>query len=125
MWAEILPNKCPPEDAVTPLNLVYYRMVDSIPPTEIDFASQRALHPAKFFKDIDECVARSTSLFDSCNGCKSARDRRDGLKHKKIIEIKLSHDSGVIKNTFRQGHYSWWRFKEYDVSIHSRIADYE
>ena len=86
IWYEQLPEQCPPMDA-QPCGGTYYRIANGNPVTEGDFYSQRKLHPNKVFTGlgVDECIARSISLFAD------------------------------VKKTFSDSHYSWWRTVKYNV----------
>ena len=114
-WFEDLPVACPPSDA-TPCNGEYFRIANGNPATSPDFFSQRKLQPNKIFvgKGINECIARAVSLF---------KDKDDALKrlklpkfrHSVIAVVELEPKDGVMKKTFLDSHYSWWRSTNFDV----------
>lgn len=112
-WAEPLPAECPPSDATSPNNEEYFRLVETIPPSESDFHSQRMLYPNKQFR-TSECRARSLSLFLSHTEC-LMKTKLPNLKHKRIVSIALPPKSGVVLKTGPASHYSWWRAKHFDV----------
>ncbi len=118
IYAEDLPIGCPPSDAVQ-LNGIFYRLVESIPPTETDFWSLRKLFPLKSFK-TDECIARACSImttFEDCTALKKLPNQRG----KQVIEIHLSDKSGVGKKTGKNpSHISWWRAKDFDPILSYR-----
>jgi hypothetical protein len=62
-WIENLPEKCPPDEAFVPVNFKVFRLAITESTDEINFQSQRALKPNAIFKGVDECVARSVSVF--------------------------------------------------------------
>lgn len=110
-WAEPLPINCPPQDAQSPNGNSYYRLIESLEPSEIDFLSHRMRWPDKKFS-ASECRARSLSIFDKIEECQKVR-RFPTKRGKKMIEIKLPNESGLIKNT-SNNHYSWWRSKVFN-----------
>jgi len=111
IWAEILPDGCPPPDAEKPNNEAYFRLVDAVPPAISDFQSTRALYPER--KVRDECIARSVSIFGTEDRCKNAK-LLPALKGKEIFKIQLPPESGLVKETGRD-HYSWWRLGSFDI----------
>lgn len=114
IWAEDLPDGCPPPDAAQPNNENYFRLVDNLPPTDLDFRSTRQEFPNRQLND--ECLARSISLTRSQDSCEQLK-RFPYLKRKMIIQFSLPPTSGVVKKTGRnvKDHWSWWRLKNYDI----------
>ena len=103
-WYEQLPPLCPPADA-NPCNGRYYRIAKGNPANDSDFFSQRKLQPDKVFvgPGVDECIAHAISLF---------ADENDVAKRLKLLQPK----DGVMKKTFSDSHFSWWRSNDFDVS---------
>lgn len=96
---------------------VYYRIAHGNPATSPDFFSQRRLQPNKIFSGngIDECVTRAVSLFkDKCDALK--RLKLPKFKHSVIAAVELEPKDGVMKKTFRDSHYSWWRSMDFNVN---------
>lgn len=121
-WAEPLPDECPPDDAVPPEGEVYYRMVESFPPTETDFVSHRELYPNKHFS-LGECQVRSCSVFTDHSRCADLT-KLPRHKDKMVVEFQLDRSSGVVLRTgTRQGHYSWWRSRNFDPIPLCSLAD--
>ena len=108
-WAEDLPEECPPEHATNPNGETYYRMVETVPPTITDFRSSRVMYPDKSFK-VDECRARSCSLFSDLDACMQ-KLKLPTQKGKKIVMITLDPTSGVLAKTGGKNHFSWWIFE--------------
>jgi hypothetical protein len=112
IWAEDLPNGCPPTDAVV-LEGIYYRLVESFPPTEKDFWSQRKLFPSKTFR-TNECIARACSMMTSLEDCIALR-KLPTHRHKQVVEVLLSGNNGVGKKTgSSSSHFSWWRTRDFN-----------
>ena len=80
-YREPLPEGCPPDDAeeITAPRVVY-RLVQSNPPTDDDFQSQRAERPTTRF-NASECQARGVSVF---------ADRRDVERQMEVPRLRRS-----------------------------------
>lgn len=115
-WYEQLPPQCPPLDAV-PCVGTYYRIAKGNPATDNDFFSQRKLQPNKVFSGlgVDECIARFISLFSEVNDA-TRRLKLPKFRSANVVEITLQPKDGVIKKTFSDSHYSWWRSTDFEVS---------
>ena len=114
-WYEELPEQCPPMDAV-PCNGRFYRIAKGNPATDEDFFSQRKLQPNKVFTGlgVDECIAHAISVFSDL-GDANRRLKLPKFRHANIAEIELTPRDGVMKKTFSDSHYSWWRSKSFEV----------
>ena len=115
-WFEIFPDLCPPEDAMV-CNGAYYRIANGNRAKSEDFFSQRILQPDKIFQGegIDECVIRAISLFSRKEEAEK-RLKLPKFKNAKIALVTLESKDGMIKKTFGNAHYSWWRTTKFDVS---------
>lgn len=115
-WYEKLPDLCPPLDAV-PCEGTYYRIAKGDPATDGDFFSQRKLQPNKIFTGlgVDECIARSISLFADINDA-IRRMKLPKFRNAQIAVVTLNLKDGVMKKTFSDSHYSWWRSTDFKVS---------
>jgi hypothetical protein len=113
-WDEPLPAQCPPADAAPPADLVLYRLVESNPPSDKDYWSQRKLKPDQKFSNKDECTIKAVSLFDCSNSCSSIRLLPTHKnKSEMVLQITLQPESGVVKKSLSNHHVSWWRAKGY------------
>jgi hypothetical protein len=121
-WFEDLPQYCPPPDA-TPSIGTYYRIAEGDPTTSSDFFSQRKLQPNKVFKGqgVDECIARAVSLFQNIDDAKK-RQKLPKFRPSVIACVTLEPKDGMIKKTFRDSHYSWWRSKLFNVE-QAKVVD--
>ena len=115
-WYEQLPELCPPVDAV-PCEGTYYRIAKGNPASNGDFFSQRKLQPNKVFTGlgVDECIARSISLFSDINDA-TRRLKLPKFRNAQIAGVTLEPKDGVMKKTFSDSHYSWWRSTNFEVS---------
>jgi hypothetical protein len=118
-YKDKLPNNCPPKDAQEPNNFTIFRMVKTIPPTDIDFVSHFKLFPDKNYENM-KCEALSVSVFNRFESCKELLDIPNH-RGKKIVKLNLFQDSGrVIKSSKDKSHYSWWIYANF-----SPLANYE
>ena len=116
-WVETLPDMCPPEDAYLPSGEHYYRISQGNPVDDSDFFSQRKMSPGQVFtgNGVDECVTRAVSVFRNIE-CAKKKLKLPKFKGGCIAEIVLNSKDGVVKKTFKDSHYSWWRTKCFDIT---------
>lgn len=117
-WFETLPDSCPPQDADAPLEDSFYRIAQGNPAEDSDFFSQKKMNPEKIFtgNGIDECITRAISLFANIEDAKR-KLKLPKFKGNSIAEIVLNSNDGVVKQTFKPSHHSWWRTQSFDPKI--------
>ena|SRR5690554_819974 len=115
-WYEELPNNCPPNDAVSPNDQEFFRLCVENPAQDSDFYSQKKENPTRNFAGIPDCVLRSVSLWNDRNKCLKQK-KFPTQKNKVLGKIKLNEEDGLIKNTFKENHYSWWRSDSFDPAL--------
>jgi len=116
-WNDELPKECPPKDAISPEGINLYRLSDDEKLIDSEFRSQRTMNPTKFFPGISECIARSLSTWDNKESClKILKLPRFKGKTKYLVEIPLEEKDGLIKQTFKKSHYSWWRSTSFSIA---------
>lgn len=121
-WAEELPPDCPPTDALEPDNKAYYRLVDTIPPTEKDFWSLRKLFPDRKF-GRKTCVASACSVWPTPEDCVRI-SKLPTQKDRQVVKLILPPASGRIKKTGRGlTHFSWWRTRDFDPIAASSLVE--
>ena len=120
-WFEDLPENCPPKDAVAPNGENFYRLAKKNPPESEDFFSQRKEFPETIFNEIPECIAKSVSTWKTPDKCLEQK-KYPRHKNKVITELTLFEKDGVIKQTFKKNHYSWWRSDSFSLES-VRIVD--
>lgn len=112
-YKEELPDGCPPPDAEEIQNMVFYRLVNSHPPTGEDFTCLKAQNPTKDQKS-HECEARALSVFVELSGAVELL-KLPTQRGKQIAKLKLGNNAGKHKRTFtRQHHHSWWIYHSFD-----------
>lgn len=113
-FKESLPAQCPPTEAEEiSAPKVVYRLVTSHPPVEQDFASWRALNPAKPCKP-DECQALGLSVHTELEHSLAAA-KLPSLKGKHPCRVRLDSGAGFIQQTSRWSHHTWWPLAEFDI----------
>lgn len=113
-FREPLPQDCPPAAAaeiLTPRDV--FRLVREDPPSDRDFASQRALRPEHRFFGVTECQARGISIH--ANRLDSKRILQGKLKGRLICRIRLEAGAGYILQTGSGSHHTWWPLLDYDI----------
>jgi hypothetical protein len=104
---------CPPEDAFQPDGeTLYYRVIRQNPVTSDSFLPT----PLREGIGIDPCIAKSVSIYDSPDGIRNGYSKTPALKNKPgfIATIILRPQDGLLKQTFSNGHHSWWRSTEFN-----------
>lgn len=115
-WYEELPNNCPPNDAVEPNGQEFFRLCEVNPASNSDFYSQKKENSNRIFAGVSECILRAVSLWDDQNKC--LKQKKYPAQRKKVLgKIELSKEDGLIKNTFKPNHYSWWRSDKFDPAL--------
>ena len=114
-YREPLPEGCPPDEAETISNeCIVFRLVRNNPPIDCDFKSQRTEKPEAKFDDAAECLARGLSVR------KEESDIRNMLRLPKfqnalICRITLGKGAGIMQQTGRNSHQTWWPFAGYNI----------
>jgi len=107
MWFENLPENCPPDDVIKPINFLCFRLAVQSPPSKEDYFSLRETYPEKKFY-VNECRARSLSVFNEKSECENIQ-KLPPHRGKHLVAFRLFPECGVIKKTGRSNaHFSWW-----------------
>ncbi|WP_143473500.1 hypothetical protein [Flavilitoribacter nigricans] len=109
---------CPHEDSIHPDGeQAFYRIVKHNPATSDCFVSHRKKYPTREFSD--ECIARAVSTFNSIEGLFNAfiRTPAGRKKERLVATLVLTQTDGMLKQTAREGHYSWWRSRNFDFRL--------
>jgi hypothetical protein len=115
MYAEKLPESCPPPAAVENALAGVYRRINKEIPVQDDFLS----HHAKNIKPktpTNMCKWASCSLFDSkdqiVNICSKLPRPRDYANF--IAEMNIPEKSGRWLRG-KKGHYDFWKYESFDL----------
>ena len=122
-YRERLPNGCPPAkaDEISAAREVF-RLVDGNPPTDSDFASQRALHPDKTFFGVNECQALGLSVHTELRDSKKAL-KLPTQRGRRICRVHLGPGAGRVQQTGTPSHHTWWPLAGYDILIRCEVED--
>ena len=119
-WFEELPEMCPPDNAFNPEGYTFYRLTNGENPTEEDFLSQRALCPTCKYNNVTECISRSLSVWDNVEKCLNLL-KLPRHKNKRVLALALKSTDGLVLQTFKANHHSWWRSKSFDIASVSTL----
>ncbi|CAK1770519.1 conserved hypothetical protein [Vibrio crassostreae] len=115
MWTHPLPTQCPPQDA-KPVNgtLKVYRLVETVPSTDKDWLPYSELEkieppkvPHEDFDDFVNCVKHGISVFTKLR-CVKGKRKMKKFKGFKIIEGNITSNDGVVLQTYKPSHHTWW-----------------
>jgi hypothetical protein len=116
-FREQLPPGCPPSDSKPTAGQMVWRLFPKNPVSSDCFDSQSVKFPSQTFND--DCIARAVSVFETKQQC------RDALKFPRLKrasryvgQLVLQVGSGVVKETGRKGHLSWWIYASVDPSTY-------
>jgi hypothetical protein len=102
-----LPN-CPPDDAELP-DGVYYHFIDGNSASEFDFKCKFEKNPGY----TNNCQAHGISMIKDLDDITNYREAYINIfGNKKVVEIRMNNNMGVIKNTpsvCAKSHYTWWK----------------
>ena len=113
--AKIMPQSCPPQEAVCADVSPVYRLIDGDIPVARDFLSHKELYPQKRYPKTQQCKATALSFFNSVEAAMDAKNSSKGLRSKKISEGKITKECGTHELNNSTGHISLWQFKDVDI----------
>lgn len=108
--AQLVPA-CPPLEAVK-RELIGYRLVKNVPPTEADFLSHSALGKRRP-PDVDECRWRSCSLFITPSKLLDIKGLPRIKGGQGIVRVSIEASSGPVHQ--KGDHVDWWRYRTFNV----------
>jgi hypothetical protein len=112
-WANILPDNCPPENILVPEDEEFYRLLineDAI--TDEDWKSQKELHPNNPYEGEHFVNAHGLSILKEVD--KKTFKLPRYKRFKGLAKITLNPTDGVLKKTYGDKHYTWWRTTSFD-----------
>jgi len=105
-WPDYFPAQCPPAEARAE-NKKVYRFVHNNPPSRDDFKSLYGLNPDKEWGDIF-CRACGVSVWDSYEVACKKKEKTKLFRNSQIAEGNILENSGLILETFKKNHFTWW-----------------
>lgn len=106
-WPEYFPRECPPVDARRD-NIEVFRLVDGCPPSTADFRPTLVEYPHRNFEGEKRCAACGVSVFRDVKDIIRKRSLYKPLRDKKIAVGRISHEDGLVLETFEPSHLTWW-----------------
>ena len=112
MFAEALPEHCPPAEATEREEFIGYRLIRAKTPCLDDFSSHAARDPKKYGTS---CRYFAVSLFSERASLARLLEM-PVHKNKTIAKVRLTPQSGRVQQTGQDPcHHDWWRYKDFDV----------
>ena len=112
-WFEPLPSSCPPPEAEQPNGKTFYRLCANDKASSNVFCSQRSSSQNKSFAGVSECILRAVSIWESKEKCEALK-KLPVHREKKVGCITLVNSDGVVLQTFKPQHFSWWRSNSFN-----------
>ena len=110
-WPLDFPENCPELEKCLPAQGKVFRMVDNVPPTELDFQITRIESPGKTFssnKEIKQSYGVSVwAKLQKIIRTKKRYPAENQFGNKKIVSGELVDDLGVIAKE-KNGHITLW-----------------
>ncbi|WP_306553758.1 hypothetical protein [Acidovorax sp.] len=106
-WPNYFPPQCPPATARQD-DVLVYRLVNSAPPTLDDFKPTKIEQPERTFAEDEICAACGVSVFRNVKDIVKKQSRYKALRSKKIAFGSISHNDGLVLETFTPSHMTWW-----------------
>lgn len=113
MFAENLPESCPPQDASSAAITTVYRLVKVADPDESAFASLAALGKVKPPEHkATDCEWASCSMFVSEEAALAIKGLRK--RHPYVVRLSLPENAG--RHQLRGEHVDFWRFASFPIA---------
>lgn len=107
IWPAHFPDDCPPAEARAD-DVHVFRLVTTIPPSPADFMPTNVEFPHRAFKPEDFCCACGVSVFTNVADVEQRRSDYKPLRTRKIAQGLISTQDGLVLETFRPSHMTWW-----------------
>lgn len=112
-WVNTFPENCPPEDILVPEDEEFYRLlINEDVVVEEDWKSQKELHPESTYSGENFINAHGLSILKEVNHNLFKLPKYK--KFKGLAKIVLNPSDGVLKKTYGDKHYTWWRTTSFD-----------
>lgn len=112
-WVNTFPENCPPEDILVPEDEEFYRLlINEDVVVEEDWKSQKELHPESTYSEENFINAHGLSILKEANHNLFKLPKYK--KFKGLAKIVLNPSDGVLKKTYGDKHYTWWRTTSFD-----------
>jgi hypothetical protein len=116
-WKENLKDGCPPPTAKNVTGETYYRLLENVPPEDVDFQSHLERNIPT---SAPECEARSVSLMTS-QAAAQARLLPRADRWKGIGAVSLPNGSGAI--FVKRTHVHWWPCGAWNFKVNCAVVE--
>ncbi len=111
MFEEVLPDQCPPVDALDEELGPVWRLVRAVPPSRDDFLSHAAL--GRQNRGFDPCSFASCSMWQTEEQIK-AQQKLPKLKAMTPVKLNIPAKAGKWRLR-RTGHIDFWQYSGFDI----------
>ena len=109
---------CPPTDAKSPGGETYFRWIGKADLSEKDFATAFSLDR---HTDAPLCLRQSVSVWNDRDYMVEALKWPSKKNKRRVAAIALTANAGVVKQTGKPNHFSWWRCGRFDAAAHTTV----
>ena len=114
-WVPDMPDGVPPEEISIPNEHVLYRLTKGEKATEEDLTTYFEKDPNKDWGD-KLAEAYAVSLYDDLGKTSKLLKLASLKKSKGVSRFILNPENGVVKQTGKSYHYSWWKTNKIDIN---------
>lgn len=114
-WVPDMPDGVPPEDICIPNNHFFYRFTKEVNITEQDLITYYEMNSERDW-GANFAESFALSLFDDINKASRLLSIPSLRNSKGISKITINAQDGVVKQTSKPYHYSWWKTNQFDIN---------
>ncbi|MCI6800913.1 MAG: hypothetical protein MR891_04695 [Bacteroidales bacterium] len=115
VWVPDMPDGVPPEEISIPNEHVLYRLTKGEKATEEDLTTYFEKDPNKDWGN-KLAEAYAVSLYDDLGKTSKLLKLASLKKSKGVSRFILNPENGVVKQTGKSYHYSWWKTNKIDIN---------
>lgn len=115
VWVPNMPEGIPPEDICVPHEHVLYRLTKGESIAEDDLTTYYEKDPNKDWGD-NLALAYAVSMYDDLNKTSKLTKMASLRDSKGVSKFVLNQENGVVKQTGKSFHYSWWKTESVDIN---------
>lgn len=114
-WVPDMPDGVPPEEISIPNEHVFYRLTKGEKATEEDLTTYYENDPNKDW-GANLAKAYAVSMYDDLDKTNKLLKMASLKKSKGVSKFVLNPENGVVKQTGKSYHYSWWKTNKIDIN---------
>lgn len=115
VWVPNMPEGIPPEDICVPREHVLYRLTKGESIAEEDLTTYYEMDPNKDWGD-KLALAYAVSMYDDLDKTSKLTKMASLRDSKGVSKFVLNPENGVVKQTGKSFHYSWWKTENVDIN---------